>query len=163
MLCQRLVVALEGTPDVLDALVGAIEPGNPVWDFRPYADRFTLREIIAHVTDYEFVWLDRLIRTRDVRGVVFERGDPSKLAVENDYEHSDPLANLKLFRERRAKIVNLVNSCNDADWLLTSTLPAPIGLVSLEYHACFVPIHDGYHTGQVTQWLGLNRLPREKE
>jgi len=152
---QRLLVALEGTPDVLNGLLGSLDAHDPAWDFQPDPERFTLREIIAHLADYEPVWLDRFEHTRKADGIRIERLDPSKLAVDNDYPHSDPIANLSLFRQRRAIIVDLIKTFKEEDWDKVAILPQPAGPLSLGLQSMYLSVHDAYHTGQVAQWLAL--------
>ena len=68
MLTERtrlyLLLDLESAPDVLARLLAdTSEPA--VYDRRPDPDRFTLREMVAHLADWEAVFLDRLSKTRD--------------------------------------------------------------------------------------------------
>jgi len=56
---ERLFTALADTVDVLDGLLGTTQPRDPLWDFRLDPNRFTLREVSAHLVDYEAVWAER--------------------------------------------------------------------------------------------------------
>jgi len=152
---QRLLVALEGTPDVVYGLLGSLDAHDPIWDYLPEPERFTLREIVAHLVDFEPVWLDRLARTREADGTSFELVDPSKLAADNDYPHSDPIVNLSLFRERRTKIVDLIKTFTEEDWDKVAVLSPPVGPLSLGLQSLYITVHDAYHTGQIAQWLAL--------
>ena len=44
-----LISALEGTPDVLNGFLAPLGPEDQRWDFRPDPERFTLREVVAHL------------------------------------------------------------------------------------------------------------------
>ena len=152
-LFHRLSTALAGTPDVLEGLLGNLSSSDPRWDFSPDPERFTLREIVAHLADFEPVWLDRFTRTRETNRSEFVRLDPDKLALDNDYAHSDPLQKLAKFRAGRKVIMDLLASFSDADWQKECVLP--VGVWTLEFQAAYLSIHDGYHTGQAAQWLAL--------
>jgi uncharacterized damage-inducible protein DinB len=152
-LFERVSIALGGVPDTLEGLLGAIDRDDAVWDFRPFPERFTLREIVAHLVDLEPIWLDRFDRTQQTDGTVFERVDSSKLVIENNYAESDPVAKLAEFRAGRQKILQLITPFVENDWNKKSILPAPYGTQPLSFTAMFICVHDGYHTGQIAQWL----------
>jgi len=154
-LFARLSVALSGTPDILDGFLGGLDAHDAVWDFQPDPERFTLREIVAHLNDFEPVWLDRFVRTREVNKTSFVRLDPGQIAIDNDYAHSDPAQSLRLFRTRRKDLVDLLSTFSDDDWQKECILP--VGTWPLEFQAAYLAIHDGYHTGQIAQWLALSR------
>jgi uncharacterized damage-inducible protein DinB len=154
---QRLLPGLDGTSDVLDSLLENVGIDSPIWDFRPDPERFTLREVVAHLADYNAIWLDRFVRTKATNRAAFERGDPAQLAIANDYAHADPRASLSRFREGRLAIVNLLKTFADEDWALECIMPAPFGPTTLEYQATFLVVHDSYHTAQIAQWLALGQ------
>lgn len=52
---DRLMSALTGTQDVLDTMLGSLGTQDARWDTRPDPARFTLREIIAHLANYESI------------------------------------------------------------------------------------------------------------
>ena len=153
LMWDRLLVALAGTPDVLDGLFGSLEADDPLWDRRPDPDRFTLREIMAHLADYDAVWLERLAQTRDEDKPALRPADKDQMALDHDYAHSDPARNRALLRERRIALVELLSGLRDEDWQRAGHLSPSGELVTLEAQAAFVIIHDGYHTAQVAQWL----------
>lgn len=150
---DRLRVALAGTPDVLDGLFGSLKADDTLWDRRPDPERFTLREIVAHLADYEAVWLERLAQTRDEEQPALRPVDKDQLALDHDYAHSDPAQSRAQLREGRIALVEFVSGLADEDWQRIGHLPAPNGPLTLETQAAFVIIHDGYHTAQVAQWL----------
>ena len=59
---KYLLSALAGTPVVADRLLLDVHADDPRWDFRPEPDRFTLREVVAHLADWEPIHLERLTR-----------------------------------------------------------------------------------------------------
>ena len=155
---DRLLSALTGTCDVLPALLGSLSPQDPVWDARPDPARFTLREIMAHLADYELIWIDRMTRTRNELGPLLVPVDPGALATEHDYAHSDTAVSLAQFQERRIALVNFLVGLAEEDWQRVGQM-GDRGPLTLEEQAAFVVIHDGYHTGQVAQWLAAGKEP----
>ena len=51
-----LLSALEGAPDVIAALLDGVPPDDALWDRRPDPERFSLREIVAHLADWDGVY-----------------------------------------------------------------------------------------------------------
>lgn len=144
--------ALRGNPDVLDRLLGGIPTHSSVWDARPDPARFTLREMLAHIADWEPIFLDRLKRTVEQDEPMLQGYDEGQIAIERDYAHSDPLANLKRFREGRETLLVFLQGLPDGVWDRVGR-HTEIGPISLEGLLSLVVGHDGYHTAQVVQWL----------
>src|SRR5260221_4140057 len=149
---KYITTALSGTPDVLEALLKGRTSDDSLWDFRPDPERFTLREMIAHLADWETIFLERFQRTRSETEPFLPDCDEGKLAVERDYSHTDPLANLARFRTGRAALTEFLRSLEEADWE-RSGFREPYGLMTLAIQAAQTLAHDGYHTQQVAQWL----------
>src|SRR5205823_12464234 len=105
----------------------------PVWDFRPDPDRFTLREMVAHLADWEPIFMERFQRTRSETEPRLPDYDEGKIAIERDYAHSDPIANLARFRAGRASLVTFLQSLDDADWERTGDRE-PYGPMRSEEH-----------------------------
>jgi len=75
-----LLTDLECAPDVLARLLADVaEPA--MWDRRPDSDRFTLREMAAHLADWEGVFLARLTQTRDEENATLHGLDEGKVAI----------------------------------------------------------------------------------
>lgn len=151
-----LLPALAGTPDVLDGFLKAVPSGDPLWDFRPDPARFTLREIVAHLADWEPIWLERVTRTRDENQPSLPDVDEGGLVIEHDYAHSDPHESLARFRKGRVTLVAFLRSLQASDWERTG-LREGVGPVTLVAHMVWTLGHDGYHTQQVAQWLEAGR------
>lgn len=151
---ERLLAALSGTVDVLDGLLGQTSPEDVLWDLRPDPDRFTLREVLAHLADYEEVWRERVRQTREEAGAELFPADKDRLAVEHDYAHSDVVSTRAAFRQRRAALVEYLRDLVPEDWQKVSYLGSPNSSpLTLEEQAAFVVIHDAYHTQQVAVWV----------
>ena len=158
MMRDRLLTALSGTPDVLDGLLGPVTPKSPLWDVRPDPDRFTLREVLAHLSDYELIWQERIRRTCEEDRPDLLPADRDRLAVENDYAHSDSTLTRRLFRQRRTVLVDYLRGLPAEEWQKIGVWAGPTsGPLTLEEQAVFVVIHDGYHTQQAAQWTRETR------
>lgn len=153
MMRERLLTALAGTPDVLDGLLRPLGPNDGLWDRRPDPARFTLREALAHLVDYEAVWRERFLRTREEERPELPSVDRDRLAVDNNYAHSNPAVSRAAFRQQRSELVDSLRELSPEDWQRVSHWAGPGGgPLTLEEQAAFVVIHDSYHTQQVAQW-----------
>src|SRR5437879_4197786 len=54
---KYVLAGLTGSPDVLEALLKDVGPNDPAWDKRPDPERFTIREVLAHLADWEGIFL----------------------------------------------------------------------------------------------------------
>lgn len=151
-----VIAALQGAPDVLETLLAGLAPDDSGWDRRPDPDRFTLREIVAHLADWEPIFLDRMARTRTEHEPVLEGYDEVQLAIDRDYAHSDPVESLRRFREGRAQMVAFLETLTPDEWERAGNRPE-VGLLSLETQCVLVAGHDGYHNHQVVQWRSPDR------
>jgi hypothetical protein len=149
---KYLLATIAGAPDVLEALLKPVPTTDATWDLRPDPERFTLREIVAHLADWEEVFLDRMTRTRDQERPTLQGYDEGQFAIDRDYAHSDPHANLARFRAGRAALAAFLRSLKESDWERIG-VHTEIGPISLETHAVLIAGHDGYHTSQAAQWL----------
>ena len=55
---EHVLTGLSATPRVLGLLSGPLHPESPVWELS-LPGRFTLRETMAHLADWEDVFLKR--------------------------------------------------------------------------------------------------------
>jgi uncharacterized damage-inducible protein DinB len=151
---QYLVSALSGTPDVVERLLKELSADDPLWDFRPDPERFSLREVVAHLADWEPIHLERISRMLAEENPTLPDIDEGKMAADNDYAHSDPHGSLEWLRGGRQKVVQRLETLMSDEW----TRPGyreTIGEITIEVQATFIAAHDGYHTRQIAQWLAL--------
>jgi len=154
MLVERarryLATALAGTPAVVARLLRGAGPDD--YDRRPDPERFTLREVIAHLADWEGVWWERLEAVRTRHRPVLPGYDEGQWAIDHDYAHADVERQLACFAERRRRLVALLESLGPQDWERVG-LHTEVGEITLEGLAVLVLGHDGYHTRQIAEWL----------
>src|SRR5690349_9708199 len=110
-----LLHSLEATPQLLARLVSP-RPGMPTpmdllrmemdWDGRPDPDRFTMREMVAHLADWEEIWLERVNRIATEDNPTLASVDEGKVAQDRNYSKQSYGENLVRFAEGRQKLVD---------------------------------------------------------
>lgn len=150
---EYLLSALEGAPDVIAALLTDLPAGDAaLWDRRPDPERFTLREIAAHLADWDVIYRERLERTRDEDNPFLPDVDEGRVALDRDYARSDPRESLTRFARNRAAVVALLRALPADAW----TRPAEkegVGTLTVEAQVTLICAHDGHHARQVVAWL----------
>lgn len=146
-----LLNALGGTPSVLTALLADLSDGSAAWDARPEADRFTLREITAHLADWEPVARGRIGRTRSEEKPFLPNWDEGAAAVAGRYDQTEPHDSLRSFRDRRAETVALLETLGEPEWHRVAEREN-VGELSIYTQIVLILAHDGYHLRQVTEY-----------
>lgn len=149
------LIALEGTPAVLECLTGGLAADSPVWDARPDPERFTLRETLAHLADWEEVFFSRIVRTRDEEMPELPHISADDLAA--DYALRDPTASLIRFRAGRTKTLAAVRALTPEQWLRAGRFrpghPTVNEPITIEAWVAQTLAHDGYHLRQIAESL----------
>ena len=154
---DRMRTALEGTPTVLTTLLASFTADDPRWDRRPDPERFTLREVLAHLADYEDIWFRFLQRAFNESTLPLPAYRADELAVFNDYPNTVPGERLDRFRAGRASFVALLTATPSEKWNLQTVDHPRLGdCWTIEGLAGCVLAHDGYHTRQVAEYVGSN-------
>jgi uncharacterized damage-inducible protein DinB len=144
-----LFTALEAGPDLLTRAIQGLTPQEA--DARPDPDRFTIREIMAHMAEWDAIFLARMTRMRDEDQPVLENYDEGQIAIDHHYERTDPVEQAALLRERRARTVEFLRSLTLEQWQRTGDRPE-IGIITIEAIATLMTLHDTYHLRQVAEW-----------
>lgn len=144
-----LLGALEATPEVLEHLLRDLTDEEA--DFRPDAARFTIREVAAHLADWDAIFLKRLQRTRDENEPFLRDIDEGQLSIENDYAGADVGEQLLLFRARRALLCDFANEVLIQQWQRFCQHQR-VGRLTLEALVTLIPLHDAYHLRQIVEW-----------
>ena len=144
-----LFSALESAPALFGTLLEGLTEEEA--DRRPDPDRFTIREIIAHLADWDPVFLERLTRMRAEDHPTLPGYDEGQWAIDHDYAHTDWREQLALFTERRYALAAFLRSCSPEEWARTANRPE-IGILTIESQALLIPLHDLYHLRQIAEW-----------
>jgi len=148
---EYIVIALAGTPVILAALLEGLQSTDPAWDLVVEADRFTLREIVAHLADIDPVFVDRIKRTSSEFDPTLKDFDEGQAALDEDYAHSDVEDSFARFQASRAHMIKLLEDLPDQAWTRISHKDGAEW--PLYAWAVQVLAHDGYHLRQVSEWV----------
>ena len=148
---RYLLIDLEAAPDVLGKMLETVT-GPEVYDRRPDPERFTLREVVAHLADWDQVFLGRMTQTRDSDHPTLQGIDEGQVAVDHDYAHADAAESLARHKANRAALVAFLRTLSPGDWERTGN-HTELGPITLTAQAVLVVAHDGYHRQQVVEWL----------
>ena len=150
--------AVAGAPDVLERLLAGVAPDDPIWDNRPDPARFTLREVVGHLADWNDVFLGRIERTRDEESPGLTYQTPEEVARASGSFAAAPDVSLARFRAGRAQMTPILRALGPEQWERVGFLPGhPLvtGPVSIEAWIVQIVGHDAYHMRQAVEWLRL--------
>src|SRR5437868_5371571 len=109
-----LIHGLTATPDVIDQLLrGATQED---FDRRPDPERFTIREVIAHLADWEGVWLERATRVVNEDRPAITSNDEGQWAIDHHYAELDVREQLDKFRTGRAHLAAYLRDLAPEQW-----------------------------------------------
>lgn len=147
-----LLETLAATPGVLARLAAPHGAQDARWDDRPDPERFTPREVVAHLADWEEIFLERLNQTlRDDEPTLVNR-DEGAIAFERSYASSDPHASLKRFAHGRAQILAFFATVHGEAWTRVG-VHEHYGPMTLETQLVQIAAHDGNHVMQLLRSL----------
>jgi hypothetical protein len=145
-----LLSALGSSPKVFERLLRVFPKSR--LDDRSEPERFTPREVIAHLADWEQVILDR-IRVANLRpGSAGPVEDPSERARAHHYGDKDVFHEAEVFESRRRTTIEYLSGLNAVDWKKTFVHQS-YGDISIEAYMVNILEHDMYHLDQVTCYL----------
>ncbi len=145
-----LLPGLRLSPIAVERLILAIGPGR--YDSRTGSERFTVREAIAHLADWEPIFLHRLQTAVNSPGSEIEDLDEGEFAIRNNYASKDPVAEAKRFKEGRAALVAYLESLPSEAWGNTVVHPIRGEMSVYDWANCIVG-HDVYHIENFTEFL----------
>lgn len=147
-----LVPGIEGTPETLSELLKDLPDEAAFWNFRPDPNRFTPREVVAHLAEWDAIFDARIRRTLAEHQPMLPDVDEGQLALDHDYAHAAPLQQLRLFRERRDELTAFLRDLNEEDFQRVG-IREPLGPLSIETQTALILGHDAYHLRQTAQYL----------
>lgn len=142
-----LLSALEHSPAIVRRVWSCI-PGAQ-WDTAVEEGRFTPREVIAHLADWEPIMRDRIRQAVEQPGSTLQVFDEVEMAQINDYAHTDPDAQGQLWARERALTARFVSGLAAEDWSKSALHPER-GVLCAEDLANLILGHDLYHIAQLT-------------
>lgn len=148
----RLLHGLSAAPIVVGRLLASA--GSFDSDHRPDPERYSIREIIAHLADWDTFWLDRLEMFIREDEPALPLQDPDEWVQRHHYAAAGVEGSLDRFRENRSRLIQRLKALTDAEWERTARLRDWTPMTLGEF-ATLMIAHDGYHTRQLAEWLTL--------
>jgi hypothetical protein len=146
---QYLFSGLEHGPIVIGRLM---EKLHSQLDKPTGPDRFTPREVVAHLADWEPILLGRIRQCVEQPGSTLIAYDEGEMALEHDYAHSDPAAMAESYKAGRAKTVAYLRALPAEDWHKATVHPERGEMKVYEWAAALIG-HDMYHIEQLSSVL----------
>jgi uncharacterized damage-inducible protein DinB len=143
-------MAIELTPTTLRRLIDCVPHERYGEAVAP--DRFSLTEMVAHLADWEDVFLDRMRLAHEAPGSPVELHDEGERAIEKHYSTRDLQHELDVFENRRRDTVDFLNTLAPADWKKTFQHPER-GPLTIQDQVTMLLGHDLYHLEQTSQYL----------
>ncbi len=141
---------LEVGPVIVRRLVTAI--GFENGDLIPDPARFTLREAIAHLADWEAIDLGRIRQAIERPGTPLQPYDEDQRAIDQNYGATDVKEQLELFEQRRKETIAYLRSLSEAQWRAEAR-HAEKGALTVYDQANLVLGHDTFHIEHLTLFL----------
>lgn len=143
-------LAIELTPSALRRIVDCVRVDK--LQEKIEEDRFSLTEMVAHLADWEDIFLDRMRLAHEHPGSTVVAYDEGERAVEKHYATRDIQHELDVFENRRRDTVDFLRSLCPDD-LRKSFRHPERGDVSIEEALTMLLGHDLYHLEQATHFL----------
>lgn len=128
------------------------------YDVRLDQERFTPREVIAHLADWEPIMRERLRIAVDSPGSSIEAYDEWQMCLDNGYAQKDIFEQAGLFRNERQRTAEYVASLGKDDFRKSVTHPER-GVLTVEDMANMLLGHDLYHVEQLSEYLVERVVP----
>jgi hypothetical protein len=146
-----LLSALEAAPMIFERLLTHI-PGTRI-DEKLDPERFSPREVMAHLADWEPIFRERMRTAVEAPGSPIEAFDEGQRAIEGRYAESDPRERLLEFGHARRRTLELLRRLSREEMARTMVHPER-GELSVYDYANMMIGHDTYHVEQLTRYLG---------
>ncbi len=142
--------SLENTPKTLVNIIDQVKPDKYTEHTDP--DRFNLTEMVAHLADFDDIFLDRLRLAHESPGAAVESFDPDKRAHEKHYATRDLHHELDVFENRRRDLVDFLNHLGPDDWKKPFHHP-DLGETTIDEYANIILAHDLSHLSHATSYM----------
>lgn len=114
---------IAGLPPIVGHLLQGLVDDCPIWDQRPDPKRFSLREILPHMAEFDEVWHYRITRILREDSPPLPDWDEDAAVTLNNYASTVPSEQLARLAGNRAKLCELLNSTPSEAWDRTATPP----------------------------------------
>lgn len=140
-----LVRALEMTPRLAEREIRA---AGADFDARPDPDRFSMREVIAHLADWEPIMLTRIKAGVEKPGADILAFDEGQMAVDHNYSDTNPIERIGAWKQLRSETIEYIKGLSEDDFLKAVMHPER-GRMLVGDIAHMLVSHDIYHLEQL--------------
>ncbi len=141
---------VESNARVIQFLLRDLPADSPRWDARPDAERFSLREVVAHLLDYDSVTRERFESI--IREDRPELANWDESAAAEHYAARDPKHQIENLLVSRQELAVWLEGLADDEWKRVGSRPR-VGEFSVEEGTALLLGHDAYHLIQIVEWL----------
>lgn len=141
-----LFPSLDKGPIVIERLLGRIAPDQ--MDRPTHPDRFTPREVVAHLADWEPILLGRMKAAIESPGSSIEGIDEGERAIELNYSALEWKSEVKAYADRRNETIAWLRGLKEDDWA-KYVVHSERGRQSVYDQANLLLGHDLYHIEQL--------------
>lgn len=145
-----LPISIEFGPRIIRQLLRQIPAEQLDTALQP--ERFTPREVVAHLADWEPIMRERIRTALTAPGAVIQPYDEGQMAVDHRYATLDPWEQLEVFTRERAETAAFIRTLKEEDWSQTAHHPER-GPQSVDDLANLLLGHDLYHIEQLAEYL----------
>jgi len=141
-----LFKGLESGPRTIQRLIKMI-PADRL-DVATHTGRFSPREVIAHLADWEPISRGRMQTAIATPGATVPDLDEGAIAIEKKYSEWDPIATSEEFIRRRAETIKFLEGLSDEEWTKVA-VHSRRGAMTVYDYANLELGHDMYHIAQL--------------
>jgi hypothetical protein len=144
-----LLESLASGHSVVETLIGRIDSQH--YDTVVSPDRFTVREIVAHLADWEAIWRERAEHGQAQTEGTVQAMDEGERAAAQNYATWNVEQSLAIYVQRRADFVARVRSLS-AEEMDRAYQHPQYGPVTVWVHCVMLAGHDLYHIQQLLDY-----------
>ncbi|AIE85187.1 DinB family protein [Fimbriimonas ginsengisoli] len=141
---------LELAPAAVQRIVAQVP--ESAYDSKRDPERFTFREAIAHLADWEPINIDRLRQGVENPGCTVPGYDEGQRAIDLNYAVLDPKQQAEQFAKDRKATLAYLKTLSDEDWAKVY-YHSERGRQTVLEQAIAILGHDMYHLEQFTEYL----------
>lgn len=145
-----LTNVLPHSPEILKRLILKIDSSK--LDIPTYPGRFSVREVVAHLAEWEPILLERMQKALLESGSQVRGRDEGEMAVAGRYSETDIDERLNAFSESRSRTVDFLKSVKPDEWE-RFVVHSERDKQTLYDQANLLLGHDIYHLEQVSAVL----------
>ena len=151
MLSAYVFSGLQLSPHAMRRIVAHIDPSR--YDEHLDPDRFSPREVLAHLADWEPTWRGRIEQAVASPGCTVEVFDEGQRAIDLHYRSIPVEQSIETLLRERGLTIELLKGLGESDWPKQYMHPER-GIMSVLETTVAQLGHDIYHVEQLTAYLG---------